>query len=328
MHPIHPEEGLARLTAWLVRALVSKGGRPKPYSVHQFVGLGASVHYVSSRSRVCRSAKIRRIKIIFAGNTDEREQGIAASVGERCTHALRVCSFFRHGTDWPVRGDPLTGGMGEHGGQTDDAGRLIDRRGLHRCDLMLAERLAHDIEAVGERGIAEAPLPLPCSPGGIMAVSDFSGLTSSACALANAAASAATDHWTGAWAASVSRTTKLTAPDLERLPRTPCPMHSLASSGIKDLSSLFARSWSRNAWRVLRNKPANSAHEFEELMSTSANGFDTSSRRLSIDQVGRFAGLDTTPEFFFSRNQNAEIEWVHGNRDLNPFAAAGNDGEH
>jgi hypothetical protein len=34
------------------------------------------------------------------------------------------------------------------------------------------------------------------------------------------------------------------------------------------LSSLVARSWSRKACRVLRNRVANSAHEFEELMST------------------------------------------------------------
>jgi len=45
-------------------------------------------------------------------------------------------------------------------------------------------------------------------------------------------------------------------------------MASLASSGIKALSSLFARSWSRKALRVLRNRAANSAQEFEELMST------------------------------------------------------------
>src|SRR4029077_6618079 len=48
----------------------------------------------------------------------------------------------------------------------------------------------------------------------------------------------------------------------------PCPTASLASSGIKALSSLFARSWSRNALRVLRNRAANSAQELDELIST------------------------------------------------------------
>src|SRR5215471_12512209 len=67
---------------------------------------------------------------------------------------------------------------------------------------------------------------------------------------------------------STSSTSKLTAPDFERLAFTPCPMASLASSGIKALSSLVARSWSRKALRVLRKSAANSAQEFDELIST------------------------------------------------------------
>jgi hypothetical protein len=59
-----------------------------------------------------------------------------------------------------------------------------------------------------------------------------------------------------------------TAPDFERLAFTPCPIASLASSGIRALSSLFARSWSRKALRVLRKSAANSAQEFDALMST------------------------------------------------------------
>ena len=68
--------------------------------------------------------------------------------------------------------------------------------------------------------------------------------------------------------ASVSSTSKLTAPDFERLAFTPCPMASLASSGIKALSSLLARSWSRKACRLFRKSAANSAQEFDELIST------------------------------------------------------------
>src|SRR5262245_19960166 len=98
----------------------------------------------------------------------------------------------------------------------------------------------------------------------MVAVSDFSGLMSSAWALAKAEASAAT----GAWVTSLSSKSKLTAPDLERFAFTPCPMASLASSGIKALSSLLARSWSRKALRVLRKRAANSAQEFDELIST------------------------------------------------------------
>src|SRR5262249_12578641 len=71
---------------------------------------------------------------------------------------------------------------------------------------------------------------------------------------------------TGAWV--ISSTSKLTAPDFDRLAFTPCPMASLASSGIKALSSLLARSWSRKAFRVLLKSAANSAQEFDELIST------------------------------------------------------------
>jgi hypothetical protein len=42
--------------------------------------------------------------------------------------------------------------------QIDDARGLIDRRGLDGRDLVLAERLAHDIETACERGVAEQPL--------------------------------------------------------------------------------------------------------------------------------------------------------------------------
>ena len=58
------------------------------------------------------------------------------------------------------------------------------------------------------------------------------------------------------------------APDFERLARTPWPIASLASSGIRPLSSALAFSCSRKAARVERNTPANSAQELEALMST------------------------------------------------------------
>ena len=58
------------------------------------------------------------------------------------------------------------------------------------------------------------------------------------------------------------------APDFERLARMPWPIASLASSGIKLLSSDFDFSCSRCADRVLRNRSANSAHALDELMST------------------------------------------------------------
>ena len=58
------------------------------------------------------------------------------------------------------------------------------------------------------------------------------------------------------------------APDFERLARMPWPMASLASSGIRLLSSALACSCSRWADRVREKIPANSAQALEELMST------------------------------------------------------------
>jgi hypothetical protein len=46
--------------------------------------------------------QIRRIKIILAGDANEREQGIAASVGQRSAHALGMGGL-RDRTDRPVR---------------------------------------------------------------------------------------------------------------------------------------------------------------------------------------------------------------------------------
>src|SRR5262249_22695733 len=59
-----------------------------------------------------------------------------------------------------------------------------------------------------------------------------------------------------------------------------------------------------------------------------ADRLDARPRRLGQDEVGDFARLYTAPEFLFRRDQDAEIKWVHGNRDLHPFASAGDDREH
>ena len=40
----------------------------------------------------------------------------------------------------------------------ESARRLVDRRGLDRGDLVLAEALADDIKSAGQRGIAERPV--------------------------------------------------------------------------------------------------------------------------------------------------------------------------
>ena len=103
--------------------------------------------FVSWRRRRARTVtKIGCIQIVLAGDADEREQGISAGVGQRCAHALRIGSL-GYGADRPIRCDPLAGGVGQHGGQIDHAAGLIDGGGLDRGDLVLPQRLAHDVEA-------------------------------------------------------------------------------------------------------------------------------------------------------------------------------------
>src|SRR5215470_13342313 len=43
--------------------------------------------------------------------------------------------------------------------------------------------------------------------------------------------------------------------------------------------------------------------------------------RLGIDQVGRNTQLDAAPEFLLGRDQYADVEWIHWDRDFRPFAA-------
>ena len=64
---------------------------------------------------------------------------------------------FADRADRPIGSDPLARGVSKNGREIDDAGRLIDRGGLYRGDLMLAKSLAHNIEPAGERRVAELP---------------------------------------------------------------------------------------------------------------------------------------------------------------------------
>ena len=46
----------------------------------------------------------------------------------------------------PIRGDPFSRGMGQHGRQIDRASGLVDGGHLHGSDLMLAQGLAYNVE--------------------------------------------------------------------------------------------------------------------------------------------------------------------------------------
>src|SRR6516164_2958782 len=74
--------------------------------------------------------KIRRIEIIFTGNADQREQGIASRIGQGRTHPLRPLSL-RNRADRPIRGNPLFGGMRQNCAEPNNASRFINRGGLN-----------------------------------------------------------------------------------------------------------------------------------------------------------------------------------------------------
>src|SRR5215831_3753509 len=56
-----------------------------------------------------------------------------------------------------------------------------------------------------------------------------------------------------------------------------------------------------------------------------ADRIDARPRRLAIDEVRRFTGLDAAPELLLRGDEDAEVKWVHGNRDLDPLSTAGDD---
>ena len=65
------------------------------------------------RWRARAITKIERIQIVLAGDADQGEQGVTASVGQGRAHALRIGGL-GNGTDRPIRRDPLAGGMRQH----------------------------------------------------------------------------------------------------------------------------------------------------------------------------------------------------------------------
>ena len=118
------------------------------------------------------------------------------------------------------------------------------------------------------------------------------------------------------------------APDFERLARTPCPLASLASSGMSTLSSALAFSCCRNAVRVWRKSPANSAHELDELISTTRTASMRGRGGSNAEQTRRLSALNAAPELLLGREQEVLVERIGRDRDLDPFTAARDDREH
>src|SRR5262245_30848489 len=159
----------------------------------------------------------------------------------------------------------------------------------------------------------------------MVAVSDFSGLISSAWALAKAEANAAT----------VSLDRGMGRLRLQHIKTYGARFRALGSHAVPDgLLGILGHQGFELALRpfVVEKGAPGVAEERGELGPgirrghiDDADGLDAWARRLGIDQVRRFAGLHAAPEFLFRRDQDTQIERVHGNCDLDPFTAAGDD---
>jgi len=98
--------------------------------------------------------EVRRVKIIFPSNADEREQRIAPGIGECRSHSLRR-GYINDRTHGPFRGDPFAGRMSEHSGEAKKPGIFVDCSGLDCRDLIPAKALADNVQAARQRGVAE-----------------------------------------------------------------------------------------------------------------------------------------------------------------------------
>src|SRR5262249_54331770 len=135
--------------------------------------------------------------------------------------------------------------MRKHSGEAEKPCIFVDCGGLDCRDLMPAKALADNVKTARQRGVAEGPV----YHGG--KVIGWSQQATSLDWSVPPAPWQALPRWcqwihrSGAWLPSMLKTSKLTAPDLDRLARTPWPIASLASSGIRALSSVLAFSCSR-----------------------------------------------------------------------------------
>src|SRR5262249_44581103 len=159
----------------------------------------------------------------------------------------------------------------------------------------------------------------------MVAVSDFSRLMSSAWALAKAEASAAT----------VSLDRGMGRLHLQHIKAHRARFRALGFHAVPDgLPGILGHQGFELAFGpfVLEKGAPGLAEERRELRPgirrahiDDADSLDARPRRFGIDQVRRFAGLDAAPELLFRRDQNAKIKRVHGNCDLDPLAAPGDD---
>src|ERR1700730_4244346 len=157
----------------------------------------------------------------------------------------------------------------------------------------------------------------------MVAVSDFSGLTRCACALAKAAARAAND--------SLDRCTGgLRIQDIEahRSRFRALRAHAMADRLLGILGNeIFELTLCP---LVIEKGAASIAEQGRELRPGigcthihDADGLDARLWRLDAEEARRLAALDAAPEFLLRGQQEVLVERISGDRNFNPLAAAG-----
>ena len=132
--------------------------------------------------------EVRRIEIVLAGDPDQREQGIAPGIGQRRAHPMGSCRLAGR-ADRPVGGDPFAGGVDQGGRQLDQTGLPVDRRAWTvaiSCWPRHLRTMSRPVAREAYRNVAGSPRVGKADS--MVAVSDFSGFSNSAWALAKAAA--------------------------------------------------------------------------------------------------------------------------------------------
>ena len=218
--------------------------------------------------------------------------------------------------------------MGQCGRNIDKSDCMVDRGCLHSGDLMSAQGLAYNVEPAGERCVTKDLLGRTFTVRRIVATIDFSGLTSSTCALASAAAKLPIELLDCCMVIFSFEEFECDGAGFR-----PFGAYAMADSllcifghqGLQFGLGFFVL-------EICRLGPGKASGELRPGIGgahiDNANRLDPRLWRLDPKQSRRLAIFDTAPEFPLSGDDEVLVERIGMGLDLDPFAAAGNDREH
>ena len=219
--------------------------------------------------------------------------------------------------------------MREHRGEANESGVLVDRGRLHRRDLVLAERLANDIEPAGERRIAERAIAFPGewradgADQRLFRVGELrSGLWPARSRWRRSI------YWSAAWPAS--RSQELEADRSRFGPLGPDAMPDRFLGVLRH--ELFQLRLGILVFQEGRMGAPENAGKFRPRIRGAhvddADRLDPDLRRFCQEEARGLAGFDAAPELFLGREQEMLVERISRDGKFNPLAAAGDDRQH